>query len=63
MKKSSGKPSIKGKPMGIIDHVVDLYKNTTKWRFIKHTSIFIIAIYGARTFSDIDLMAPPPPMQ
>lgn len=31
MKKSSGKPSIKGKPMGIIDHVLDLYRNPTKW--------------------------------
>lgn len=86
MKKSSSKPSLKGKPMGVVDHIVDLYKNPMKWygsifyscwkivlncvhfssifrRFIKHTTIFILAVYGARTFSDIDLMAPPQPLQ
>ena len=31
MKKWLGKPSIKGKPMGILDlHILDLYGNHTK---------------------------------
>jgi hypothetical protein len=42
----------------IENYLISVYR-----RFIKHTSIFILAVYGARTFSDIGLMAPPQPLQ
>lgn len=39
---------------------MDFYRNPEKWQFVKHTTIFILAVFAAREYSDIDLMAPPP---
>jgi len=40
--------------------VKSLYKDPMRWQLVKHTAIFLGAVFVAREFSDVDLMAPPP---
>ncbi|KAK2553946.1 hypothetical protein P5673_024649 [Acropora cervicornis] len=58
--KKSGAPSPPSKFGVFCAFFMDFYRNPTKWQFVKHTSIFILAVLLAREFADIDLMAPPP---
>uniref|UniRef100_A0A7M5VEH8 Uncharacterized protein n=1 Tax=Clytia hemisphaerica TaxID=252671 RepID=A0A7M5VEH8_9CNID len=40
-------------------YIASFYKNPARWQMVKHTAIFLGAIWVAREFSDIDLMTPP----